>query len=266
MVAKHLIILFDINSTLSPPAWSPNVWCTRFVLNYKHLPYATQWIPYPDVTDVLSAVSAPPPRTEKPLSTVPAILDSAPDREPVVLTESSIIADHLEEAYPEPSIYPGGSRDAQLGFNVIMNMAFMVMPNMPYILEGREREYFMRSRKEIFGIALEDMFPPEKQETMWDNLENGLDELSTLIDNSAHKQKWIFSTEDGPAYADFVLGSLFMWLKLAGPEGGWDRVKGWHGSKWARLFDGLQPYIQVNGVPGLTLLCVSEVIGEHISL
>ena len=79
----------------------------------------------------------------------------------------------------------------------------------------------MASRKTIFSVGLEDMFPPEKQDMMWSNLEEGLSQLFALTGGKGHSEKWLlFSTERGPAYADCVLCSVFVWSKCAGHEGG----------------------------------------------
>ena len=129
----------------------------RFVLNYKKLPYVTQWLAWPDVTNVLSSIGAAPTRMEKPYYTVPVIVDQVEGKPAVVVSDSLDIADYLEHKYPEPSIYPGG-RDRQMLYHMMVsqntssNMFVMVAPNLTKILpEGREREFYVSSRKEIFG-------------------------------------------------------------------------------------------------------------------
>lgn len=42
------LLLFDIPSK-EGRAWSPNVWKVRAVLNYKKIPYRTEWIEFPDI-------------------------------------------------------------------------------------------------------------------------------------------------------------------------------------------------------------------------
>ncbi|KAF9479952.1 hypothetical protein BDN70DRAFT_993116 [Pholiota conissans] len=41
------IILWDIPSTIGP--WSSNTWKVRYCLNFKGIPYKTEWIEYPDI-------------------------------------------------------------------------------------------------------------------------------------------------------------------------------------------------------------------------
>ncbi|PCH43179.1 hypothetical protein WOLCODRAFT_74362 [Wolfiporia cocos MD-104 SS10] len=254
MAIKHTITLYDVRSTLSSPAWSPNVWKIRFILNYKRLPYVTHWLSYPDIAEVLSSVGAPPTRTTKPMYTVPAIRDEVEGSTPVVLSDSATILAYLEKTYPTPSIFPNNSRDAQMTHIaaieecIYARMVFMVVPNTVRILEGRDLEYYLASRKEFLGVALEDMFPVEKRQAMWAELREGLDEISALVDNlkQGFGKRWMFSCAATPSYADFVLGAMLVWFRRAGPEGGWDRIRGWNGGRWERLLHDLQPYLQVS--------------------
>ncbi|KAI0682851.1 hypothetical protein BC835DRAFT_807562, partial [Cytidiella melzeri] len=43
------IIFYDIDSSKPGRAWSPNTWRTRYALNYKGIPYRTEWVEYPDI-------------------------------------------------------------------------------------------------------------------------------------------------------------------------------------------------------------------------
>lgn len=253
MPAKHLIKLYDVRCNLDPPAWSPNVWKTRFVLNFKKLPYTTQWLAYPDIGAILSAAGVPPTRTEKPYYTVPAIVDEVEGRHPVALADSLNIATYLERTYPQPTIFPGGTERVQMTYitaiheHVFMAMFYMVIPTTTRILTGRDLGYYTASRKGFIGVALEEMFPPHKQEGMWAKLRQGLDQLSALIDSvrMGHRSRWLFSPVDTPSYADFDLGAIFIWFQKAGPEGGWARIRDLNGGKWRRHMDNLQPYMQV---------------------
>lgn len=253
MTYKQRIVLYDVRSKLDPPAWSPNVWKVRFVLNFKQLPYTTEWLSFPDIAKQLSAAGVPPTRTEKPLYTVPAIIDNTDGKHPVFLSDSSLIVSYLEKTYPRPSIFPGGSEGVQMSYvsaineYVYMAMYYMVIPTTTRILEGRDLEYYVASRKDFVGIALEDMFPVERRDAMWANLRRGLDELSALVDRqgASSKRRWVFSPVDSPSYADFLLGAIFIWFEKAGPEGGWNKIRGWNKGRWEQLLHDLQPYAQV---------------------
>ncbi|CCM04109.1 uncharacterized protein FIBRA_06269 [Fibroporia radiculosa] len=224
-------------------------------LESSEVPYTTRWLSYPDIADKLSSAGVPPTRTEKPFYTVPSIIDQSSAKSPVHLADSLVIVNYLEKTYPSRTIFPCGSRDIQLSYNeaihkhVYTPMIPMAVPNTVRILDGRDLEFYRATRKDFLGVALEDMFPVHKQASLWRDLQKGLDEISALVDRAQGQRKcasrWLFSPNECPSYADFVLGSMFIWFKMAGPEGGWDRVSRWHGGRWGRLLRELQPYSQV---------------------
>lgn len=237
----------------------------RFILNYKKLPYQTTWVPLPDVQTVLPAAGVLPTRTAAPYYTVPAIVDELEGSPAVVMSDSGLVADYLERTYPEPSIYHGTKalqmeHVGAVSQHVLSRMGFMVFPNTPRLLEGREREYYLNTRKGIFGqllqecavtwpsltcspgVELKDMFPEERQGEMWVNLKEGFAALGAYIDGIEHSEQWFFSKTSEPGYADFVLGATMIWFKLSGPEKGWERISEWDGGKWVHFLRNLEPY------------------------
>ncbi|TFY51247.1 hypothetical protein EVJ58_g10668, partial [Rhodofomes roseus] len=95
-----VIILYDIPSTVPGNAWSANTWKTRFALNYKGIPYRTQWVEYPDIAPLLTSLGVSPntPSTWTFPYTLPAIYDP---RTRTVLMDSIKIARYLDETYPD---------------------------------------------------------------------------------------------------------------------------------------------------------------------
>ncbi|KAH9917306.1 uncharacterized protein B0H18DRAFT_1123656 [Fomitopsis serialis] len=270
MSGEQAITLFDLRSTLTPQAWSLHACRTRFVLNYKKLPYTTKWVAFPDIGETLSAVGAPPTRADDPKYSVPAIIDAIADP-PVVLSDSTVIADYLEKTYPEPSIYPHG-REAQMKWldaimdDVIMRMAFMVIPTTPRYCRKLMRSIYQHEEVDLRyarlyqrivqptadsvtfeGLDVKDMIAtsPKEEAERWQALEEGLGRLSALTDEIEHGDKWLFGTSKGPGYADFVLATTLNWFRWVGPEGGWERIRNTNGGKWARHLDHVKEYMEV---------------------
>ena len=127
-----------------------------FVLNYKKIPYTTDFIGFPSIAATLSAAGAPPTRTADLRYSVPALIDSDGS---TVLADSAVIADHLERTHPAPTIYPHG-RAAQMRWaDGVMGalagvLAPIVVPATARILPEADAEYFVRTRKLIFGTCL----------------------------------------------------------------------------------------------------------------
>ncbi|KAF9266028.1 hypothetical protein L218DRAFT_956986, partial [Marasmius fiardii PR-910] len=57
------IRLFDIPSKLPQKAFSSFVWRTRYVLNYKGLPYKTTWVETPDLNAMHHQIGTITPTT-----------------------------------------------------------------------------------------------------------------------------------------------------------------------------------------------------------
>jgi hypothetical protein len=52
------IILYDLSSTLHT-CFSPTVWRIRLLLNYKHVPYQTVFLEFPDIQSTLTSLYVP---------------------------------------------------------------------------------------------------------------------------------------------------------------------------------------------------------------
>ncbi|KAG2012919.1 hypothetical protein CC2G_009870 [Coprinopsis cinerea AmutBmut pab1-1] len=111
-----MIILYD--SRLTPlQAANPTTWKARFILNYKNLPYKTEWTPYHDIASVYHKHNLQPvcsrtdPSTGKaePYYTIPVIFDDSTGR---AIADSLEIAKYLDETYPDtPKVVPETGED-----------------------------------------------------------------------------------------------------------------------------------------------------------
>jgi glutathione S-transferase len=143
MAPETLITLYDVPSDVSGKAWSPNMWkarCVllikylackftqhysglRYVLNHKGIPYKTTWLEYPEIEPTMRSIGALPTSTKtdgSPYYSLPTIVD--PSRRtssggPTVVSESFLIAEYLDEAYPTPDpLFPEGTKALQKQF------------------------------------------------------------------------------------------------------------------------------------------------------
>lgn len=61
MSSSSEIILYDIpTKDKHPRCWSLNPWKARMALNYKKLPYTTEWVEYPDIAPKFKQLGIPP--------------------------------------------------------------------------------------------------------------------------------------------------------------------------------------------------------------
>ncbi|KAG9015628.1 hypothetical protein FRB90_004699 [Tulasnella sp. 427] len=161
------LILYDLKSQLPPgTTWSPNVWKTRFVLNYKQIPYKTVWLSFPEIETTLKSLGFQPSSVShtsgKEWYTLPVISDPSPESggEPTLVVDSQVIAEYLDSKYPQRPILPEGTKAFQAMFvkwvqtNVLPHLIQLVAPQIIGILDGPDVDYFVRTREKMFGKKL----------------------------------------------------------------------------------------------------------------
>ncbi|PPR05024.1 hypothetical protein CVT24_010217 [Panaeolus cyanescens] len=246
-----MIIFYDIDSNLPGRAFSPNTWKTRFTLNYKGIPYKTEWFEFVDIQSHCESLSIVPKsrRSNGELYySLPAIWDTTTG---VKMCESLEILEYLEKTYPDqPTLFPGNTKGLQLAFQEgIMHTGFsalfpFIIPDEIPVFSPRSREFFVSSREQYMGIALKDMKPTgERAEKEWAKFKAGLEVLSG----------WYEAT-DGPflmgdtiGWADIAMASWILWIKLVYEnDPRWKDVSSWSGGRWERLLDDVKPYTTID--------------------
>ena len=158
-----------------------------------------------------------------------------------VSDDSKIITDRLEDLVPEPSLFPGGmaSRTAyDFMHNYIQTMIFpniakMVVADIPNVLAGDDKAYFIESREARFGKTLAEVSAnrDEVRETFQKQLEP--------FRKAMAKTGWI--SGDAPAMADYLLFGALQWARVCSPYkiiNDDDVIAAWM-EKMLDLFDGL---------------------------
>ncbi|KAF9039154.1 hypothetical protein BJ165DRAFT_1352265 [Panaeolus papilionaceus] len=247
-----MIIFYDIPSTLPGSAWTPNTWKTRYTLNYKGIPYKTEWIEYPDIEAHCKALSISPTMKKEDGSdyyTLPAIWDTSTGAK---VSDSFAILQYLEKTYPErPTLFPDNTKALHFVFQVALRSTDIsavvpfLIPAEGAKLNPRSKEYFYRTRSERFGKPLEDTTPTgEEGEKQWAKFKAGLDTIND----------WYEMTDDGGPFmmgnklgwSDVFLASQLTWAKVVWQgEPQWQEISSWNGGRWAKLLEAMKPYSQV---------------------
>ncbi|KAK5120687.1 hypothetical protein LTR85_006045 [Meristemomyces frigidus] len=191
----------------------------RLALNYKGLPYKTEWIEYPDIAPKFKSFGIPPnaPGTSNYEYSVPAIRISGGS----YIMESRAIAKALEELQPEPSLHlDNGYTDSVQA--VAGKVQGALMPAGVYriptkLLNPRGSNYFRETREKRFGMSLEDLAKSDKGgENAWKNAHAPMEELKAIL----HEH------DDGPyvmgeqvSFADFILAGLWRFVQLLDEDG-----------------------------------------------
>lgn len=226
-------------------------------LNYRNLPYRTEWISYPDIKPTFMKLGFEPTDKEWDGSdqyTCPAIIDPTTP-EPTLVADSAKIAAYLEKAYPDslehPTLFPAdlGSkiqeRIDQMNSTLTMPLIFMMLPSVPdNLVDPRGKEYFLFTREKRRGYPLSEMLPAGSaaRKENWERIKEALDALDAVFEGDL-----LFG--DRVTYADIVLAALLSFT-IDVPDGRdgpdveylWQLIAPLNGGRWARFMEKMEKY------------------------
>ena len=233
----------------------------RVVLNYKGLPYRTEWVEYPDIEPTLRSIGGEPTAKvplddgsggEKDHYTLPAIHDSSTG---AVITDSWAIAEYLDTNYPStPRIFPfSGCQTSIWVFRstfagrMFGDVYEIIVPRVVGILREGSVGYFIKTREKQFGRKLEEMEQEQKKEGSkdgrWVKFREGLEMLAGGYERygASGKEKgegtvWYFG-EMGFSYADAIVVGCLVWIReVFGKESEeWRAIEEVKGGFWKRF-------------------------------
>jgi glutathione S-transferase len=226
----------------------------RAVLNYKRIPYKTEWVPYPDIAPTLQRLGGSPTDTVpdgNPYYTLPAIIDSSGDT-PVIVTDSLSIAEYLDAKYPERPVLPERGKALQYVFEdtfrrtVGQHLPKILVPLIWHILDERSQVYYRKTRERWYRTPgygkLEDWSPEGPvREGHWALLKTGFDTLAMILDKNGPGVMYVAGGTE-PTRADMIIVGYLAWLIAATPEDWENRVRHWNDGRWDRLWKISEPW------------------------
>jgi len=218
--------LYELVGTDENRPFSPFVWRTRMALAHKGL--AAQSIPWCFTEKEAIA----PHRSDK----VPVLLDG---EKPIV--DSWVIANYLEDAYPDrPSLFGGeGGRAVGRMLNwwgdvtVVGGIFPLIVADIPGHLKPVDAAYFRKSREARLGKPLEEV--TANRDEAVEGFRKSLDPLRLTLRSQS------FLGGATPNYADYIVFGPFQWARVVSPfrlleEG--DPVYSWR-ERLLDAFDGM---------------------------
>ncbi|KAJ6261099.1 hypothetical protein Dda_3764 [Drechslerella dactyloides] len=221
--------LFDIPTKSNPPmSWSPNVWKARGVLNYKNVPYETEWIEYPDIRVRLAAMGLPSKGGLMPytLPMLRATITPADGSEPQIkyLTDSADIAKYINDQHPEPAVdfdHEINEEALELLVNTLRDpYCGVVLCEIPNVLSERSAAYVHETRPIWMGMPIADFKKKKIEEGAWANLETGIGKLRELL----RRNEGPFLLGEKPSFGDIAIIGYMIWARESGPEA-WAKIK-----------------------------------------
>ncbi|KEY66741.1 hypothetical protein S7711_06787 [Stachybotrys chartarum IBT 7711] len=227
-MSTQKFVLYDLPSkdTATPKCWSLNPWKIRLALNYKGVEYETQWLEYPDIAPTLKGMGVPPGADEKTPYTIPAV--RFPDG--TFAMDSKAIYPEIERRYPSPAYPSVPSDDAatqqtyQFTSACLSALAPVVLPIIPRsILSEYSAEYFQRTRKQWFGMSLDELEAQKGGDDAWARSKESFGQAAALL----KKNGGPFLLGQQFSWADCIFAGFLHFLKRAvGPEG-FKRLEEW---------------------------------------
>lgn len=220
---------------------------SRYVLNFKKLPYKTVYLEFPELQGVLQAAGAPPfvaQRHGMVFYTSPTIVDNA--TEPAI-SDSFKIAEYLDKQYPDsPKAFPPGSEALQAAFydqfnKSLFSFAPVIVGKVPHLLNPVSSDYYRNSRENMFGKPFDEIYPMgEELIKILRRMEDFLD----MLDGWYSKSGGPYFMGDNPSFADFVVGGLLYSLKIVHGEHSseWRSISTWSKGRWQKLLMDLEKY------------------------
>ncbi|KAH9480875.1 Glutathione S-transferase-like protein ustS [Psilocybe cubensis] len=232
------IVLYDVPSTFPGRAWNFNAWKTRLSLNFKRIPYTTQWVEFPDIEPLYKKLGIPPSKNKAdgtPFYTIPAIHDPSTG---AYITDSILIAEYLDKTYPDsPRIIPDGTLGVQSAFNdgVFYNLKTLIPVVFPVFitkLSPRSADYMLAT----LGRGLLDG-PGSDAFEQWNTLLFGLQQVDGWFLRNGGKGLYLLGNV--PSWADIVVASLFLCLRLTFGENStqWKQLMAINDGRWKGRID-----------------------------
>ncbi|KAB8261410.1 hypothetical protein BDV32DRAFT_37047 [Aspergillus pseudonomiae] len=267
------IVFYDIapRPPVEKTCFAPNPWKARLALNFKSRPYATTWVPMPDITKVRSGLKVPACRKfadGTDFFTLPILEDPATKS---LVGDSFDIAVYLQKTYPDsgagdlfppqkidyafthPAIliplsecddtefpeYAKFNMNIDAAFTAHVQLGLQGFPFDPNTAEASKEEFVRRA-----GVTCwEDLLlVGEAREKIKDSFR---DMLGGLVPIFSRDTSGPFLLGTRASYADLIVGAWLRMMHVTLPDSEWEEVASWHGGLFGRLHDALDVYAEV---------------------
>ncbi|KAK5119162.1 hypothetical protein LTR85_007776 [Meristemomyces frigidus] len=213
------LTLWDLARRDPCSSWSFNPWKIRLVLNYKSIPYRTEWVDHRTISPTLKSLGVAPNTSGQGGSeyTVPTI--RLPDG--TYIRDSAVIAKQLEAIHPDPPLV----FDSETQLKAEQAVGKIARPLMPVFMPRVARDvitessvpFFRETRAKAFGMSLEELEAARGGEQAWEAAGAGFQELRAVL--TEHKRcegPFILGSE--VSYGDFLVVAFTESLRRIGSD------------------------------------------------
>jgi len=156
----------------------------RMILNYKNIPYTTEWVEYPDLAPKFKSLSIPPNPKDAPGYFADYSSPAIRYADGSYQMDSWPIAHSLEKQYPTPSLHLDDPIVVKIRDHVVEIMGpirALVIPRVPLLLNEPSAEYFYETRKKMLGKSLEQLEKEADVDECWEKVKGPVQEAGNLL-------------------------------------------------------------------------------------
>lgn len=183
------------------------------ILNYKSIPYKTEWVEYPDLAPKFKSLGIPPNPEDAPGYFTDYSSPAIQYEDGTYQMDSWPIAHSLEKQYPNPPLHldePVVVKIRDLIKELIMPLIPLVLTQVPDVLLNEpSAKYFLETRAKIFKKPLPQMREEADVEKCWAEAAVLAKEVGDLL----REKEGPFFLGETVSYADFIFVTLLQMFK-----------------------------------------------------
>lgn len=192
-------IFYDL-ITKDGAALSPWCWHARMALAHKGITPDVVSLPFTQKDQVIAAGG----------KSFPLMVE----QDGTISDDSKLICHRLEDIQPTPSLFPEGVPAYNFMHRYVQTIVFptlvkIIMQDIPNVLDGADRSYFIESREARFGKTLAEVCA--NRDEMRTVLSTQLDPFRKAINVEG------FVAGAAPAMADYLLFGTLQWARVCSP-------------------------------------------------
>lgn len=215
-------------------------------MNFKGVPYKTEWVELPDVTSTRKRLGAPANRKHwdgSDFYTLPIIHDQSTGE---IVGDTFEIAVYLDKTYPNgTTLFPPSTIGLTMAFNKQIDAIFTNhvilcchgIPFNPESFEETKKSFLFRAQAEKWEDL--NVKGEERIQTL-ESLKTALGEMVKI-----YRMGGPFLEGETPSYPDLIVGAWLQFYKATLPAKEWEDLLTWHDGLWAKIHLALDKYAEV---------------------
>lgn len=263
-------VLYDIAfaSPYTTNTGAPNPWKARYALNFKSVPYRTEWVQMPDITTVRKSLGVPACRKfadGTDFYTLPVLVTDPATN--AAIGDSFDIAVFLEEKFPGAgagNLFPEQKLDYELpsAFQSLVPLSetneakhknyvkFQANVDMAFTVHTMLTAHGMKWDEDVADKVKEEFLKRvgkknwdemgvygEERVKLMESLKGTIKELAGMLERDGEGP---FLMGKQPSYADILIGAWLRMFNKTLPREEWDQLEGWYGGVFGKLHWALQ--------------------------